>query len=83
MPLYLAEPVIKIHCPDFDLAQTLDCGQCFRWEMLEDGSFSGIAFGKYCRVSKRAKLYPFLTSHQRTSIPCGGPTSTWIVTMAL
>ena len=22
---------------DLDLAQTLDCGQCFRWEELPDG----------------------------------------------
>ena len=59
MPLCLAEPVIKIHCPDFDLAQTLDCGQCFRWEMLEDGSFSGIAFGKYCRVAQEGDTISF------------------------
>lgn len=59
MPLCLAEPVVKIHCPDFDLAQTLDCGQCFRWEMLEDGSFSGIAFGKYCRVSQEGDTISF------------------------
>lgn len=30
----------------FDLAQTLDCGQAFRWTKNEDGSWSGIAFGK-------------------------------------
>lgn len=31
---------------DFDLAQTLDCGQSFRWSEQADGSFKGIAFGK-------------------------------------
>lgn len=31
---------------DLDLAQTLDCGQSFRWTEQSDGSFSGIAFGK-------------------------------------
>ena len=35
---------------DLDLAQTLDCGQSFRWTEREDGSFSGIAFGKYVKV---------------------------------
>ncbi len=30
----------------FDLAQTLDCGQAFRWTENSDGSWSGIAFGK-------------------------------------
>lgn len=36
---------------DLDLAQTLDCGQSFRWTELPDGSFSGVAFGKSVRVS--------------------------------
>lgn len=35
---------------DLDLAQTLDCGQSFRWTEREDGSFTGIAFGKSVTV---------------------------------
>ncbi len=35
---------------DLDLAQTLDCGQSFRWTEKEDGSFEGIAFGKSVTV---------------------------------
>lgn len=35
---------------DLDLAQTLDCGQSFRWTELEDGSFRGTAFGKSVTV---------------------------------
>lgn len=31
---------------DLDLAQTLDCGQCFRWVENPDGSFSGVACGR-------------------------------------
>ena len=30
----------------FDLAQTLDCGQAFRWVSSGDGKFSGIAHGR-------------------------------------
>ncbi|MDO4882772.1 MAG: DNA-3-methyladenine glycosylase [Oscillospiraceae bacterium] len=36
---------------DLDLEQTLDCGQSFRWEKENDGSFSGVAFGKYVNIS--------------------------------
>ncbi len=36
---------------DLDLAQTLDCGQSFRWSERGDGSFDGVAFGKSVRVS--------------------------------
>lgn len=31
---------------DLDLAQTLDCGQSFRWKLQDDGSFHGVAYGK-------------------------------------
>ena len=32
------------------LPDTLDCGQCFRWKPLDDGTWQGIAYGKECRV---------------------------------
>lgn len=35
---------------DLDLAQTLDCGQSFRWTACGDGSFEGIAFGRSVKV---------------------------------
>ena len=34
-----------------DLAQTLDCGQAFRWVENTDKSFSGVAFGRALRVA--------------------------------
>lgn len=41
-----------------DLAQTLDCGQSFRWEQNDDNSFTGVAFGKAVTVSiKDGDLY--------------------------
>ena len=43
---------------DLDLAQTLDCGQCFRWVEQPDGSFTGVAFGKSAAVRlKKNTLY--------------------------
>ncbi|MGI5966437.1 MULTISPECIES: DNA-3-methyladenine glycosylase family protein [Anaerotruncus] len=38
---------------DFDLAETLDCGQAFRWNPAPDGSFTGVAAGRACRVARR------------------------------
>ncbi len=35
---------------DLDLAETLDCGQSFRWSELPDGSFAGVAYGRSVRV---------------------------------
>lgn len=35
---------------NFDLTQTLDCGQAFRWRQKENGAWCGIAFGKYLEL---------------------------------
>ena len=39
---------------NFDLAQTLDCGQAFRWKADGNGVWSGIAGGRYIEL----ELYP-------------------------
>lgn len=36
---------------NFDLAQTFDCGQCFRFNRTDDGGFCGVAFGKYIKMN--------------------------------
>ncbi len=43
-----------IQSKNFDIRQTFLCGQCFRWSENEDGSFSGIASGRYIRLSQDA-----------------------------
>ena len=35
---------------NFNLGNTLDSGQCFRWQELSDGSWTGIAYGKNIRL---------------------------------
>ncbi len=35
---------------DFNLDHIFDCGQCFRWEKNEDGSYTGIAYGRIARI---------------------------------
>lgn len=37
----------------FDLKNTFDCGQCFRWNENPDGSYSGIVRGKALRIFRR------------------------------
>lgn len=36
---------------DFDPTHTFMCGQCFRWDMEDDASFTGIAFSKVVNIS--------------------------------
>lgn len=40
---------------NFDLAQTLDCGQAFRWREDENGVWRGIAGGKYIVIFNNGK----------------------------
>lgn len=40
---------------DFHLDHIFDCGQCFRWEKNEDGSYTGIAFGRVVRMEYDAR----------------------------
>lgn len=35
-----------------NLPLTLDCGEAFRWEKQEDGSWSGVAYGKYLNIKE-------------------------------
>ncbi|MDD6762061.1 MAG: DNA glycosylase [Clostridiales bacterium] len=38
---------------DFELSHIFDCGQCFRFNRQEDGSYMGTAFGKTIQISKK------------------------------
>ena len=37
---------------DFNLEHIFDCGQCFRWEKQNDGSYVGVACGKALKISQ-------------------------------
>lgn len=37
---------------DFDLKKTFECGQCFRWNEQDDGSYIGVAMGRAARLRR-------------------------------
>lgn len=37
---------------DFDLEKIFECGQCFRWNREDDGSYTGVAFGAAANIIK-------------------------------
>lgn len=49
--------LLGVRC--FSLDETLDCGQCFRWEKQPDGVWQGVALGKLLRVSQRGETVVF------------------------
>ena len=48
---------ILYNVTDFDLKQTFMCGQCFRWDSAQDGSYNGVAFGKSLKISTDGKKF--------------------------
>ena len=44
--------VLELYAKGLSLAQTLDCGQCFRWQMQPDGSWTGVVEGQAVRVQE-------------------------------
>ena len=49
--IFKNDKIYLTNVQNFDLTQTLDCGQAFRWSQTENGSWRGIAFGKYIELS--------------------------------
>lgn len=50
------------HCPDFSLAETLECGQCFRYEKLEDNKYLVIANKKVITMHQEEENIFFHTN---------------------
>lgn len=40
------------NCNSFELKDIFECGQCFRWNEEEDGSYTGVFFGNVLNVKK-------------------------------
>lgn len=49
---YKNNKVILTNTTSFDIEQTLDCGQCFRWEKTNTGEYHGVAYGKALTISQ-------------------------------
>ena len=43
----------------FELADIFDCGQCFRWNKQEDGSYTGVFKGNVMNVQKEENIVTF------------------------
>ena len=52
MKTYMCGDVLHVEgVRDFHLDHIFDCGQCFRWSRNEDGSYTGIAFGRVAKIA--------------------------------
>ncbi|MEG0541783.1 MAG: DNA glycosylase, partial [Angelakisella sp.] len=44
--------VLPLTPQELSLADTLDCGQAFRWRRQEDGSYKGVVRGRLLHISR-------------------------------
>ena len=50
---------IHLSQSDFDLDETLDCGQAFRWEKISDGAYHGAMLNKELTIRKEKDYFVF------------------------
>jgi len=43
----------------FNLTHIFECGQCFRWNKEDDGSYTGVFGNNVINVSKKRRRYCF------------------------
>ena len=44
--------LVLTNVKDFNLDNIFDCGQCFRWNKSEDGSYIGVAFSRALKIAQ-------------------------------
>lgn len=49
---YKNNNLILTQVADFRLCDIFDCGQCFRWNKQEDGSYIGVALGRALKITQ-------------------------------
>ena len=52
------EKIFIEYISNFDLSQTFDCGQCFRWNK-DENSYSGVAFGREIKAFSKEREIVF------------------------
>ena len=50
---FIDDKVILKSVKNFNVKQIFECGQCFRWEKVNDNDFIGVAFGKVIEVEQQ------------------------------
>ncbi|SHJ71712.1 N-glycosylase/DNA lyase [Clostridium cavendishii DSM 21758] len=50
---YCEDKVIIKNATSFNIKQTFECGQCFRWEKQDNGNYIGVAYGKVLELEQK------------------------------
>ncbi|MGL4739538.1 MAG: DNA-3-methyladenine glycosylase family protein [Sarcina sp.] len=59
------ENIVTVHgIKNFDLVQTLECGQCFRWDKISENRYVGIAYNKILEVEQDGDILKFYNTNK-------------------
>ncbi len=64
---------ILLKTADFDLDQTLDCGQAFRWEKIGDNAYHGFALNTPLTISQEKDYFRLADTTEETFLNEWGP----------
>ncbi len=59
------DKVILKNVKNFELSHIFDCGQCFRWNRLDNGNYIGVAYGKVIEVEKQGEDVIIYNSNEK------------------
>lgn len=63
---YINNNVILTDIKNFNIAQTLDCGQAFRWSKDDNDIWQGIAFGQFLKLKQTDDCITFFNTDEMT-----------------
>ncbi|MBF7096617.1 DNA-3-methyladenine glycosylase family protein [Alkalibacter mobilis] len=63
---YLAQGDIHAKIDNFDLIQTFECGQCFRWNKIREGTYLGISKGNVLEIEQIKDRFVFRGTDMKT-----------------
>ena len=62
---YKGKDTIIHNLKDFDLGQTMECGQCFHFQKIDDDEYGMSAYGKFLHAAQKDdKMYLFDTTKE-------------------
>lgn len=73
MTYFIEEGNIVLTEPVFDLDQTLDCGQAFRWRRLLGGSYAGYAGNHFLHIGARSGAVVFFDTSEEDFLGLWAP----------
>lgn len=61
---YDKDKVVIKRVKNFNIRQIVECGQCFRWEKVEENNYIGIAYGKVVEVLQEGDSVTILNTNE-------------------